>query len=164
MIKFLIPLLSFFLGNSKSFFKEPGEALTLQLALKIRSIAILVVVTMASLALSCVGISLLVAKFAQQMDAEGSFFWTPGLSIYLGLTVLAIGTLIYSLNRKTWMTQLGYIQNSASQSPGRQGGGRPLENAVAMLIMDFVEERQKRREKRKSQESTAQNGYRNPDL
>ena len=141
-MKFLIPLISFFLGNAKNLFKEPSEALTQQVVLKIRSITVLVVVTIASLALSCVGISLLVAKFAEQLDAAGSFSWTPGLTIYLGLTVVALGTLFYSLRRDTWLKKMGFGERATRP---QNSAGRPIENALALLLMDYLEERKSRR-------------------
>ncbi len=151
MIKFLIPLLSFFLGNAKGFLKEPGEALTQQLVLKIRSITILLVMTIAALALSCVGISLSVVEFAKQMDLEGHFTWTAGLTIYLFLTILSMGTLAYSLSRKAWVHQTGFSDRDSSKTKATQ---RPLENALTLLLMDFIEERKSRRENRKSQQNS----------
>jgi hypothetical protein len=149
MMKFLIPLISFFLGNAKGFLKEPGEALTQQLVLKIRSVTILLVITIAALALSCVGISLSAVEFAKQMDLEGSFTWTTGLTTYLVLTVLSLGTLIYSLSSKAWVKQTGFSDRSSSHAKSSQ---RPLENAVTLLLMDYLEERKSRRESRKSQQ------------
>lgn len=139
-MKFLLPLLSFFLGNAKSLFKEPSVALTQQLVLHVRTITILLTSAIGSLALSCVGVSLFIASIARQLDLNEDFTITPAMCVYLGMTVVFAGILFYSLRRKTWLSNLGFEEKP---TPAKQSGA--LENAVALLVMDFVEERQSRR-------------------
>ncbi len=139
-MKFLLPLLSFFLGNAKSLFKEPSVALTQQLVLHVRTITILLTSAIGSLALSCVGVSLFIASIAKQADLNEDFTISPAMCIYLAMTVIFAGILFYSLRRKTWLSNLGFEEKPA---PAKQSGA--LENAIALLVMDFVEERQSRR-------------------
>ncbi|MNL57371.1 hypothetical protein D3C87_1809270 [compost metagenome] len=61
--------------------------------------------------------------------------------IYLAMVVVSGGVLVYSLRSKTWLAALG-MQAVNEQAPKKSGA---LESAVALLVMDFVEERQARR-------------------
>lgn len=141
-MKFLIPLLSFFLGNMKGFFKETSSVITQQVVLQARALTQLLVSTVAALVFCCVGISMLIISLAKQLDSQDSFYFTDGMFLYLALSILAIGLLLYSLRKKTWLRTMSFNEKPA-QGAGRQGS--PLEAAIAMLVLDFVEERQKRR-------------------
>lgn len=144
-MNFLLPILSFLLGNAKSMFKEPREAFTQQVVLHLRAVVILVVIGVGSLALFCVGVSLLISHLATQLDSSSSFSWGVGTSIYTGLTVISLGVLLFSLRQRTWLKSMGFEARGPSATAGSGKKGSPLENAVALLVMDFVEERQRRR-------------------
>jgi hypothetical protein len=62
--------------------------------------------------------------------------------VYLCLTVVSAGVLAYSLRRETWTKALGFTEKK--QAPASKQSGA-LENAVALLVMDYIEERQSRR-------------------
>ncbi|AHZ86234.1 hypothetical protein [Bdellovibrio bacteriovorus] len=141
-MNFLLPLISFFIGNAKSLFKEPGIAFTQQLVLHLRALTFVLVSTIGSLALSCVGTSLFIASLAGQLDKGEEFQITGGMIVYLVMTVISAGVLIYSLNKKTWLKALGFVEKPVAP---KQSGA--LENAVALLVMDYVEERQSKRAK-----------------
>lgn len=138
---FILPLLSFFLGNAKNLFKQPSIDLTQQVVLHVRALTVVLVSTIASLVLSCVGVSLLISSLAGQLDRAEDFHFTPGMTVYLILTVFAVGFLFYSLRRDTWLRGLGFDEKKG-QAPKQSGA---LENAVALLVMDFVEQRQQKR-------------------
>lgn len=146
MIKLLLPLISFFMGSAKHLFKEPSIALTQQLALHVRSIIMMVVTAIGSLTLLCVGISLLINSIGKQMDLNEGFVFTSGMMVYTSLTVVSLGVLIYILNRKTWLNKLGFEERPPAP---KQSGA--LENAVALLVMDYVEERQNRRNQKQEE-------------
>lgn len=137
---FLLPLLSFFIGNAKSLFKQPSIDLTQQVVLHLRALTLVLVSTVGSLVLSCVGISLLIASIAGQVDRSEEFHFTGGMIVFSILTFLSLAFLFYSLRRDTWLRALGFEEKK--QAPKQSGA---LENAVALLVMDFVEERQKKR-------------------
>jgi len=141
MMKFLIPLLSFLLGNANKLFKEPGVALTQQLVMHVRSLTLIVITCIGSLALFCVGSSLLISHIVGQVEKDGGFQATTGFLIYGAMVVVSGGVLVYSLRSKTWLAALG-MQAVNEQAPKKSGA---LESAVALLVMDFVEERQARR-------------------
>jgi hypothetical protein len=137
---FLLPVLSFLLGNAKSLFKQPSIDLTQQVVLHVRALTLVLVSTIGSLVLSCVGISLLISSIAGQLDHAEDFHFTGGMTVFSVLTVLSVGFLFYSLRRNTWLRALGFEEQR--QAPKQSGA---LENAVALLVMDFVDERQKKR-------------------
>lgn len=137
---FLLPLLSFFIGNAKSLFKQPTIDLTQQLVLHIRALTVVLVSTIGSLVLSCVGISFLVSNIAGQLDRSEEFAFTGGTITFSILSVVSLGILFYSLRRNTWLRAVGFEEKR--EAPKQSGA---LENAVALLVMDFVEERQKKR-------------------
>lgn len=141
-MKFLIPLISFFLGNAKSLFGGPSEALTQQVVLRIRAITMLAVCAIGSLALSCVGLSLFIAKLAAQLDSPDGFVWSTGTYVYLGMSLFFIVALVFTMRQDTWMKAVGFA--TANSLPKK---GSPIENAVALLVMDFLEERKSRRQK-----------------
>ncbi|WP_246845679.1 hypothetical protein [Bdellovibrio sp. ZAP7] len=148
MMKFILPLLSFLIGNAKGFIKEPAEAFSQQLAMRVRSLTTLLVAVIGSLALGCVGLSLFIASIASQLDKNEEFHVSGGMIVYLCLTVVSIGVLIYSLSSKTWMKSLGFEEKpSQAASTGKRASGA-LENAVALLVMDYIDERKSRRDER----------------
>ncbi|WP_374078346.1 hypothetical protein [Bdellovibrio bacteriovorus] len=151
MMNLLLPILSFFMGSAKNLFKEPGVALTQQLVLHLRALGLILVSCIGALALFCVGLSLLIARIAGQFDSSESFYFTTSMWIYLGMTIVSGGVLIYSLNRKTWLKAMGFEQKPQA-APGKSGA---LESAVALLVMDFVEERQSRRKEKQDQEQAS---------
>jgi len=142
MMKFILPLLSFLIGNAKGLIKEPTEAITQQVLMHVRAITAILVSTIGSLALGCVGLSLFIASIAGQLDKNEEFHITGGMIVYLCLTVVSAGVLAYSLRRETWTKALGFAEKKQAPA-GKQSGA--LENAVALLVMDYIEERQSRR-------------------
>lgn len=144
MIKLLLPLISFFMGSAQNLFKGPGVALTQQLVLHIRSLSLILISSIGSLTLLCVGLSLLINRVASQFDAEEEFYFTTGMWIYLGMSLVAAVLLVLSLKKDTWLKAVGFSSGPAKAAP--QSGA--IENAVALLIMDFVEERQNRRKQK----------------
>ncbi|WP_295905867.1 hypothetical protein [uncultured Bdellovibrio sp.] len=151
MMKLLLPLISFFLGSAKNLFKEPGVAITQQLVLHLRSLGLIITSCVGALALFCVGLSLLIARIAGQFDSSESFYFSTSMWIYLAMTVISAGVLIYTLRKDTWLKAMGFEQKPQAAS----GKSSALESAVALLVMDFVEERQSRRKEKQDQEQAS---------
>ncbi|WII71309.1 hypothetical protein QJS83_12635 [Bdellovibrio sp. 22V] len=150
MMKFILPLLSFFMGSAKNLFKEPGVALTQQLVLHLRALGLIVTSCVGALALFCVGLSLLISRIASQFDSTEDFYFSTSMWIYSGMTVLAAGVLIYSLRRQTWLKAMGFAEKP--QTAQNKSGA--LESAVALLVMDFIEERQSRRKEQQDHQAS----------
>lgn len=144
MLKLIIPLLSFLMGNAKSFFKEPSMALTQQLILHVRALTVVLAATVGFLAISCVGFCLFIVSIAGQVDRAEDFHITGGMGIYLTMTVLSFFGLFMTLRRETWVKA---VRRADEEKPKQKSGGSAIENAIALLVMDFVEERQSRRKK-----------------
>lgn len=140
-MNFILPLLSFFMGHAKSFIKEPGIAFTQQLVIHIRALTILLVAIISSLTLSLVGVSLFISSLANQLDKQEGVSFTGGMTLYLGVTLVSLAFLAYSLSHKKWLKTSGLVDKPKSErSPGT------LESAISLLVMDFVQERRHRRE------------------
>lgn len=146
-MKFLIPLLSFFLGNAKHFFKEPSQAITQQLALHARALTLLVITSVGALVIFCVGLSLFFVNLANQLDQSSTYQFTAGSAIYLLLTLISGFILFWVLRKNAWSQAL----NTPSKTQERKGS--PIENAVALLMMDFLEERQQKRSSKMNSDS-----------
>lgn len=141
-MKFLLPILSFLLGNAKNFFEKPREALSQQLVLRLRALVAILISCIGSLVLFCVGASLLANHIAVLLDSPSGFSWTTGVCVYTGWSVLTFVILLISLRRGTWLKAMGFGTTPEAAASKKTG---PLENAVALLVMDFLEERQRRR-------------------
>lgn len=152
MLSFLLPILSFFAGNAKSFFKDSSEVITKQLALHLRAITFLFVTAIGSLTLSCVGISLFIVSLARQLDLEDGFVFSNSMIVYLVMSLISISVLIYSLSSKTWLEKL----ETEKAKPATKGSGA-IENAVALLVMDFIEERQRKRDSSQANSTNTEN-------
>ncbi len=100
----------------------------------------ILVSTVGSLVLSCVGLSLFISSIATQVDKSDEFHFTGGMYVYLALSVIAISVLVYSLKKTTWLKSLGF-----DEKPAQTKKSGALENAITLLVMDYIEERQSRR-------------------
>ena len=148
-MSFILPLLSFFMGQAKSFIKEPGVAFTQQLVLHIRSLTLLLVAIISSLTLSLVGVCLFISSLANQLDKQEELSFTGGMTLYLVVTVISLAFLAYSLSQKKWLKTSGLVE---AAKPQRTAG--TLESAVSLLVMDFVQERKFRRENSSAAENS----------
>lgn len=143
-MKILMLLGSFILGNAKALFKNPGEALTQQIILNIRALTVVILSSIGGLALFCCGIYMLVNNVATQLDTHGALQATATLVVASLLSLASLGIMIYSLRAQTWLRATGF-QNASSGSSKKQTS--PIESAIALLVMDFVKEREKQRER-----------------
>lgn len=141
-MKLLLLLGSFLIGNIQSLFKNPREALTQQIILKIRALTALLLTSVGALALFCCGFYMFLSHVATQLDNSGAVQWTATLVISASLSLASLWVLIFSLRSKAWLKATG-LQASSAKSSGKQTS--PLENAVALLIVDFIKEREQRR-------------------
>ncbi len=140
-MNFLLALLTFAMGQAKSFVKEPGIAFTQQLVLRIRSLTMLIVAIVGALTLSLVGVSLFIANLANQLDQKEDLTVSGGMILYLVVTVISLAFLGYNLSSKKWLQTSGLVEPSTP--PPRPSSS--IENAISLLIMDFVQARQQRR-------------------
>ena len=148
-MKLMIMLLSFFLGNTKSLFKQQSSALTEQIVLNVRALAVIILSSVGALALFCCGLFMLLSHIAVQWDQNGGVHSTATLYISAALTLFSLGTLIYCLKASTWLRATGLQKRPEMGSSSRKANS-PIEAAVASLIMDFVHQREQSRQARQS--------------
>ena len=141
-MKILLLLVSFLAGNMKNLFKAPGEALTKQFVLAFRALSVVILSSIGAMAVFCTGIVMFVSNIATQLDQSGEVKMTAGFGLTLALTIISLAVLIYNMREKTWLKATGF--QFAEEPPAKTSGA--LENAIALLVMDFVKERQNRRQ------------------
>ncbi len=102
-----------------------------QLVLHSRKLIIVGLIALASTALFCVGIAMVVVELAQKIE-------NPVMvgSILAGIALVA---LYLSLRKKQWLKTANVEEKTVSKEPG------PIELALALLITDIVTERQQQR-------------------
>lgn len=140
----LLPLLSFLLGNAKNMFKQSGTALSQQMVLHVRAVSIVLITGIGSLVIFCTTLCFLISNVAAQLDQEEGFSFTGSTLVFSITAAISLAVLLFSLRRKTWLNTVGLQQSETKKTTS------PIESAIALLIMDFVESR---KEQRKESES-----------
>jgi hypothetical protein len=140
----LIKIFEMFLGftGGKGLF-EKSQFFTQQVVNNIRQMVIIFIVTLASLALFCIGLSMAIENYVRQMDRNHFFEWTftfSGGLILAGSTLIA---LIICLHERTWMRVMSFEKKKPKEAPPKS---HPIEDAISLLIIDYVQERQAKRQ------------------
>jgi len=120
--------------------KDKSQAFTEQWLNSIRQLVLLLVVTIIGMVLFCVAVSFAVKEGLSLAD-NGGFTWS---AFFTGSVVLAITSLItifYGLSKARWLSAVG-MQEKKSVPPAPS----PIEEALALVIKDFVKEREFQRE------------------
>lgn len=107
-----------------------------QLVETARKLIIITLISLGAMALFCVGIAIIFASVANQVEHP--------ILIGAGLAVISLIALVLCLRHKSWVKTELEKEEPAVKVPS------PMEQALALLITDFVMERQA---KRKSSES-----------
>lgn len=141
-----LTLVSFFLGQARAAFKQSSATITQKIVLHARAMATVVVMCLGALAVFCTSLCLLIASIAGQFEKNDDFSFSTVQSIYLLATFISLGVLLFSLRRETWLNIMGYKEATAGPS------GSTIENALALLVVDFVESRQAQRRETKDAE------------
>lgn len=140
MMKIVMFALSYFLGQTKSMFQKQSSALSEQIVMNVRSFVVIILSSVGALALFCSGFYAFVTHVAWQLDQYGGLQMTATLMITLVLWIVSLGVIVYCLRPTTWLKSTG-----VEKPPARPAGA--IEGAVAMLIMDFIKERESRRDR-----------------
>jgi hypothetical protein len=142
IIDLIIGLIS---GKGAAGLSEKSIALSEAVVNRIRQIVILIVVAIGALAIFCVGVSIAVNDLLKNIDLHGQITFSAtlmGSSLLIGIT---LGILFYCLREKTWMTLTGIEREKREERQKSTPAVSPIENAIALLITDFVEERNRQR-------------------
>jgi Na+/proline symporter len=135
--------LNYFLGK-KNLLGEKSLEISAEILNQMRRILILVVMTMGSLALFCMGMGHLIERFLNNID-NGQALFTPSIWFILGFLVICAGIMVYATRKQNWLDIFQREKKVAAPSQLPQGSGQ-LESVLSLLILDFIKEREQKRE------------------
>ena len=139
-------LFSYFIGKRNAFSEKSFE-ISAEILNQLRRILILVVMTLGSLALFCMGVSHLIERFLNNID-HGDALFTPSIWFILGFLIICIGVMVYATRKQNWMDIFKSEKKEEAQAALHTpilGGSGQLESVISLLILDFVKERESKR-------------------
>ncbi len=139
-----------FLGQS-SLLGEKSLEISAEILNQLRRILILTVLTLGSLALFCMGMSLLIERLLNNLD-QSQMIMTPSIWFLLGFQILCVLIIWYATQKEKWL-EIFKKEEKVSQEGRGPLIGNQLESVLALLVMDFIKEREAAREKGQSQKS-----------
>ena len=139
--------LNYFLGKKK-FIGEKSLEISAEILNQLRRILILVVLTIGSLALFCLGMSYLIERFLNNLD-NGQTLFTPSIWFVLGFLVICIGVMVYATRKQNWL-DIFKSEKIEEAAPQTQSTGNAIESVISLLILEFIKEREQKRELEKN--------------
>lgn len=144
----LIPLILSFVfgrlgGKSKSL-RESALEIFEEITFRSRRLVSLLLVGLASVILLCGGLFISILNATTQYDRSGLIAWTATFSSGIALILIAAVTFSFVFLR-AWPQSFRMKQKEQPTAPA---GTSSLENALAALVMDYVKEREIKREQR----------------
>lgn len=136
--------LNYLIGR-KNIIGEKSLEISAEILNQLRRILILVVMTLGSLTLFCMGMSHLIERFLNNIDT-GEAIFTPSIWFILGFLLICVGVMIYATSKNNWLDI--FKAEKKEQAPVTQtliGGSGQLESVISLLILDFVKERESKR-------------------
>lgn len=133
--------LNYFVGRG-NLISEKSLEISAEILNQLRRILILVVLTLGSLALFCMGMSHLIERFLNNID-NGAALFTPSIWFILGFLIICIGVMIYATNKSNWLDI--FKAEKKETPPSVPAGGNQLESVISLLILDFIKEREAKR-------------------
>jgi hypothetical protein len=142
--------INYFLGK-KTLISEKSLEISAEILNQLRRILILVVLTIGSLALFCMGMSYLIERFLNNLD-NGQALFTPSIWFILVFLLLCVGIMVYATRKQNWLDIFKGEKKveTASQLPV---GGNQIESVLSLLILDFIKERELKREQQHPRKS-----------
>lgn len=140
--------LNYFLGK-KSFIGEKSLEISAEILNQLRRILILVVLTIGSLTLFCMGMSYLIERFLNNLD-NGQSLFTPSIWFILAFQVICIAVMVYATRKQNWL-DIFKAERKEVQTSSVPAGGNAIESVISLLILDFIKERELKREQEKNQ-------------
>ena len=146
VIKLAEFLFKTFLGQS-SLLSEKSLEISAEILNQLRRILILTVLTLGSLALFCMGMSLLIERLLNNLD-QSQMIMTPSIWFLLAFQALCVLTILYATQKKKWLEIFKQEkEGKSSQAPQGPLIGSQLESVLALLVMDYIKEREANRER-----------------
>ena len=144
MLKVLTYLISFFVGRYQSALKTPSLIIVDQIMLRARKLMMNSMVSLIASLLLTGGVLITLIEFTSQIDRFGVVWPSAALIGGLLLSAFSLAGLIYSFKSASLFKSSSIITNvqAAPKQPS------PLEEALGILVMDFVKERREHREQK----------------
>ncbi len=134
--------LNYFLGRGNMIGQKSLE-ISAEILNQMRRVLILVVLTIGSLALFCMGMSYLIERFLNNLD-NGEALFTPSIWFILVFQLVCVGIMIYATNKNNWLDIFkSEKKEELPQQPGVMGS--QLESVISLLVLDFIKERESKR-------------------
>ena len=138
--------LNYFLGK-KNLIGEKSLEISAEILNQLRRILILVVLTIGSLALFCMGMSYLIERFLNNLD-NGQALFTPSIWFILIFQLICIGVMVYATRKQNWLDIFRQGKKEVAES-SPPAGANAIESVISLLILDFIKERESKREQEK---------------
>ncbi|MDD4974085.1 MAG: hypothetical protein PHY93_07020 [Bacteriovorax sp.] len=148
--------LNFMMGQRR-LIGERSQEISVEILNQVRRVLILVVITLGALTMFCMGMGHLIERVLNKLDA-GSFVFTPAIGVILLFLVICIGVLIYSTNKNVWLN-IFKIEKIQKEEAPQNAIGVQIESVVSLLILDFIKERECKREERKEHSKENRGGH-----
>lgn len=145
--------LNYFIGRGASI-SEKSLEISAEILNQLRRILILVVLTLGSLALFCMGMSHLIERFLNNID-NGAALFTPSIWFILGFLIVCIGVMVYATNKNNWL-DIFKAEKKETPPPSVPASGNQLESVISLLILDFIKEREAKRAARPQNNNQSQ--------
>lgn len=138
--------LNYFLGK-RNLIGERSLEISAEILNQLRRILILVVLMVGSLALFCMGMSYLIERFLNNLD-NGQALFTPSIWFILGFLIICISVMVYATRKQNWLDI--FKSEKKEQAAPAAVGNNTIESVVSLLILDFIKERELKRELEKN--------------
>jgi hypothetical protein len=116
-----------------------SQTLSKQVISTLRQIIFSIIVSLGAMALFCVGVSLALSDLSQQLKNQPSVSFEGALLIGTILSIVSLAVFLMSLSQKTWLKAASLKEEASKPTTS------PIEEAIGLLIADFVMERQMKR-------------------
>jgi hypothetical protein len=140
-------IFSYFIGR-KSLIAERSLEISAEILNQLRRILILTVLTFGALVLFCMGMSYMIERLLDNLD-KGVFILTPSIWFIFIFQLVCLGIILFATNKKKWLDifKSGNKEYSSEKSALTPAAGHgQLESVISLLIMDFIREREFKRE------------------
>jgi hypothetical protein len=144
MIKFFTYFISFLIGRYNSFAKPSAMVIIDQVLLRTRKLLMTSMISLIASLLLTGGVIISLIEFTRQIDRFQIVWPSATLIGGLALTLISLATLIYAFTSKAF--DLRYVKK-ASPTEQIPRTPSPLEEALSVLVMDFIKERREERQK-----------------
>lgn len=134
---------------------ERSQEISVEILNQIRRVLILVVITLGSLTMFCMGMSHLIERVLNKLD-DGSFIFTNAIGVILLFIALCIGVLVYSTNKKVWL-DIFKKEKPVAPAQAVAAATSTIESVISLLVLDIIKEREANRALKKTASQSSSN-------